>query len=279
MNKNLNKIITMMKQTHDRDISMYDQYFLIKSLKRRWIATGVNNADEYCSCLENNNTEADAFYSSLQITYSQFFRDPLTFALLEQLTLPSLISHKPEGREIRVWSAGCSNGQEAYSMAMLLSELIEVSGKEISFRIFATDISQEALDVGRAGVYDQKAVQNVKLKHLNKYFTKQGETYAIVPQLKRCINFSTYDLLDLSTANPPESIYGDFDIVMCSNLLFYYKPDYQQVIIKKIHQAMSATGYLATGETEKTFVENLTKLQMIDAPNAVFKNNLRGGIL
>ncbi len=271
MSKELTRINTVMKYKYARDISMYDQSFLIKSLDGRYIENGVNNSADYCRCLEENDAEADLLFSSLHITYSQFFRDPLTFALLEQLILPSLISIKPEGREIRIWSAGCSNGQEAYSLAMLLSELIEVSGKEISFRIFATDISQEALDAGIVGSYDHKAVQNVKLKYLHKYFTKQGETYAIIPQLRGCINFSTYDLLDLSTANPPESIYGDFDIVMCSNLLFYYKPYFQQVIIKKIQQAMSTTGYLVTGEAEKMFVEYETKLQAIATPSTVFK--------
>lgn len=271
MNKDLDKIITLMKQTHGRDISVYDPSFLFKSLERRWVATGVNNAAEYCCCLEKNNTEAEAFYSSLHITFSQFFRDPLTFALLEQLIIPSIISHRPDGREIRIWSAGCSTGQEAYSMAMLLSDFAEACDKEISLRIFATDISQESLAAGRAGMYDKNAVQNVKIKYLNKYFTKQGEAYTIVPQLRKYICFSTYDLLDLSTANPPESIYGDFDIVMCSNLLFYYKPNLQQVIIRKLQQTMSVAGYLVTGEAEKTLIENATKLQMVDMRTAAFK--------
>ena len=278
MDKELNKIITVMKQTHGRDISLYDQSFLLKSLERRWTATGVNNNTEYCSCLEKNNTEADILYNSLHITFSHFFRNPLTFAVLEQSILPSLVSQKPEGSEIRVWSAGCAKGQEAYSMAILLSDLSEALGKEINFRIFSTDISREALTVARAGVYKQNEMQNVQIKHLNKYFIKKGKTFTILPHLRQCINFSIYDLLDQSTANPPESIYGDFDIVMCCNLLFYYKSDLQQVIIKKLQQAMSADGYLVTGETEKIFVESASKLQMIAISTTIFKNNERRGI-
>lgn len=275
MNTDLEKIILLMKQTPNRDISIYEQSFLLKSLERRQIATGIKNTAEYCRYLEKNIIEADAFYSSLHITFSQFFRDPITFALLEQLIFPSLISHKPSGSEIRIWSAGCANGQEAYSMSMLFSDLAEASGKEITLRIFATDISLEALDAGRAGVYNQNAVQNVKIKHLNKYFTKQGDTYKIVPQLSQLINFSTYDLLDLSAANPPESIYGDFDIVMCSNVLFYYKSNLQQIIIKKLQHAISNNGYLVTGDAEKNLVENSTRLQILNTPAAIFKNNER----
>lgn len=273
MNKNLHKIITVMGKIYGRDISVYNQSFLLKSLERRLIATGFNNGYEYCDFLEKNNAEADAFYNSLQISFSQFFRDSLTFVLLEQLIVPDLIFNKPAGSEIRIWSAGCSSGQEAYSIAMMLSDFTDSKGKEINFRIFATDISQDALALGHAGVYDQNSVKNVKKKYLDKYFTKQGENYSIVHKLKKNINFSTYDLLDLSTANPPESIYGDFDIVMCSNLLIYYKNDLQQAIIKKLQKAISATGYLVTGEVERTLVQNTALLQMISTPTAVFKNN------
>jgi chemotaxis protein methyltransferase CheR len=264
-----------MKQTYGRDLSIYDKAFLMKSLERRWIETKVNNVNEYCDYIEKNNSEADVFYKSLHITFSQFFRDSVTFATLEQNVLPSIISCKPEGSEIRIWSAGCSNGQEAYSIAMLISDFAEAMGTKIRFRIFATDISNEALDMARAGVYNQNEVRNVKLKQLNKYFTKQGKNYTSIPKLREFINFSTYNLLDLSTANPPESIYGDFDIVICCNLLIYYKSDLQQVIIKKLQQAMSASGYLITGEAEKNLVENVTKLSWITTPTAVFKNNKR----
>lgn len=271
----IDNIISVMKKTYGRDISIYDPAFLLHSMEKRWVATGVNNAGEYCNYLEKNNTEADVFYIFLHINYSQFFRNPLTFALLEQIVFPSIIAHKPEGSEIRIWSAGCAKGQEAYSLAMLLSDLAEACGKELRFRIFATDISREALDAGMAGIYDQSAVQDVKIKHLNKYFTKQDKTYTTIPQLRQSINFSVYDLLDLSTSNPPESIYGDFDIVMCCNLLIYYKPDLQQLIINKLRKAMSTTGYLVTGEAEKSLVENVSKLKMIDVPAAVFKGNKR----
>lgn len=279
MSDELKIIKTFMKQTYGRDISIYDKSFLIKSLERRCIATGVNNIFDYCRCLERNNSEADDFFSSLNISYSRFFRNPLTFALLEQSVLPELISSKPKGSEIRIWSAGCSSGQEAYSMAILFSDLIEVIGKDVRLRIFATDISQETLVEGRAGLFDKNALQNVKLKHLNKYFTKEGETYRIVSQLKQFISFSTYDLLDLSSVNPPESIYGDFDIVMCSNLLFYYTFKLQQLIIKKLQLAISNTGYLVTGEAEKKIIENVSKLQMLTTSTGVFKNSKRRGIL
>ncbi|PKM95239.1 MAG: hypothetical protein CVU84_06035 [Firmicutes bacterium HGW-Firmicutes-1] len=278
MNKELSKIITVMKLTYERDISIYDEAFIMNALERRCIVIGAINADQYCNFLEKNKNEADHFFGSLHITFSQFFRDSITFAALEQNVFHNIIAHKPEGSEIRIWSAGCSSGQEAYSIAMLLSEISEARGHQIRFRIFATDISKEALADGIAGVYDQHAVQNVKLKQLNKYFTKQGNTYTIIPELRQCVNFSTYDLLDPSTANPPESIYGDFDIVICCNVLIYYKPNLQQLIIKKLQQALSTFGYLVTDESEKMLVQNCAKVQNIEIPTTVFENKIGRGV-
>lgn len=275
MNKELNQIIMLMNHIHGRDISIYDESFLEKSLERRRDITGALKVSEYRSYLEGNSNEADAFYNSLIITYSDFFRNPITFALMEQVILPELINQKPDGGEIRVWSAGCSAGQEPYSIAMLLSELNATNDKMIRFRIFATDTSQAALEFASDGVFDQEAVQNVKIYLLNKYFTKKGETYTIVPQLRQSINFSYYDLLDYSSANPPESIYGDFDIVFCSNLLFYYRPDIRQSMIEKIHKSISAIGYLVTGEVERSFVEKATKIQPVAIPSAIFQRNRR----
>lgn len=272
MIEELSCFITFMKQSFGRDISIYNDSFLLKTLTRRWIEIGVNNFSEYYRVLNNNNKEADAFYSSLNITYSQFFREGNTFSVLEQTILPAMISNKLDGSEIRIWSAGCSNGQEAYSIAILLSELAEFGGKSIKIRIFATDISEKALAIAKAGVFDQNEVQNLKFRYLNKYFVKQDKTYTILPKLKQLISFSYYDLLNLSSAYPPESIYGDFDLVMCSNLLFYYKANLQLLIIKKLQKSISSNGYLVTGEAEKSIIENATKLNISAIPVPIFKN-------
>lgn len=209
--------------------------------------------------------------SEIKISYSEFFRETIAYAILEQVILPQIVKKKRVEREIRIWSAGCANGQEAYSMAILLSDLIESSGRNIRFRIFATDISEEALINGRAGVFSENAVQNVKVKHLNKYFIKEGKSYTVIPKLKQYIHFANYDLLDRSTINLPESIYGDFDIVICGNVLIYYKEDAQKAIINKLLLAMAEDGYLVVGETEKFLVENATKLQVVNPNTSVFK--------
>jgi two-component system CheB/CheR fusion protein len=117
---------------------------------------------------------------------------------------------------------------EAYSLAILLEDLAAARGRAIAYRIFATGRSPAGIVTAQAGVYGYAAVHNVRLKHIRDYFTQAGESYTIVPALRDCVDFSVCDLLDELSASPPPSIYGDFDLIVCCNLLFYYRPDIRQ---------------------------------------------------
>ena len=162
-------------------------------------------------------------------------------------------------------------GREAYSVAILLDDLVSVQKKNIRIRIFATDISHEALAGGRAAVYDADDIQNVPLKYLEKYFIRNDGTFTIIPDLKKNMSFLYYDLLERSSANPPESIYGSFDVIICSNVFIYYKPEVQQYIMNKLQKSMSPTGFLVTGEAERVIVDRYENLQMVSASTVIFK--------
>ena len=271
MNKELQQVIRAMNGVH-KEISVYDESFLLKSIEKRQVATSCATIADYCKYLSVHHGEAEEFYRSLNITYSEFFRNPLTFDVLEQRVLPALTDEKLElgGSEIRIWSAGCAAGQESYSIAILLDELISARKIPLSFRIFATDISDESLASARLGIYDAAAVQNVKLKHIHSCFKSHNGSYSVDGRLKQKIEFSYYDLLDERSSSPSGSIYGDFDIVFCSNLLFYYKPEIRQLILKKVCCALSNRGYLVTGEAERAIVER-TSLFEIFPMSAVYR--------
>lgn len=267
------EMIRIMNDTYKKDLTIYDDAFLAKSLERRMTGIAVSSSD-YPSYLQNNRHEADCLMASFQITYSQFFRNSLTFAVLEQLVLPHLLSHKPENGEIRVWSAGCSTGQEAYSIGILLEELRQASSKAMRYRIFATDLSPEALGTARNGIYDEDSIANIRMKYLKSHFIKQGEAYAVAPGLKQKIDFSEYDLLDSHSSNPPDSIFGDFDIIFCCNLLFYYRPDVRRSIVRKLKRSLAAGGYLVTGEAEAIFMGKDEDLKTLSASVPIFQTNL-----
>jgi chemotaxis methyl-accepting protein methylase len=155
----------------------------------------------------------------------------------------------------------CSCGQEAYSLAMILEDFIKLSRRDIKYRIFATDIEQRRINDSVRGVYSASSLNNVTQRQLNEWFNYNGQQYEIKPELKRNISFSVFDLLSEAHLSPPESIFGDFDIVVCSNVLFYYSTEARNLILKKISKVLKNNGLLIMGETETEIIsENFGKL-------------------
>lgn len=265
--------ISAVRQAHGLDLSPFDETFLKKAFHRRLTATSVKTWEAYLGRLQCDRAEAEALLRSLRIGHSEFFRNPLTFAVLEQLVLPDLLAAKEmSGRsEIRVWSAGCAAGQEAYSVAILLDELSAAREHPIPFRIIATDISEVDLARGREGVYDRAAVQNVRAKHLRDYFCVRGEAHTVDPRLRQRVDFSTYDLLDERSVCPPASLYGGFDLILCCNVIFYYQSDMRKRILDKVCRALAPRGYFVTGEAERDIVQRTGGCRAVASPAAVFQ--------
>lgn len=267
------KVVDVMRDAHGRDLSSFDEGFLATSLDKRRAAVGGVTAEVYAESLAGQADEAQAFFSSLNIGYTEFFRDPLAFAVLERVVLPALVQkhERSGGGELRIWSAACSTGEEAWSIAALLDDLATASETPVPFRVFATDASEAELDVARRGEYDQDAVRSVRLGHLDRCFVKRGRSYSVAPALRAHVDFSTYDLLDERSTCVPASIFGDFDIVLLCNVLFYYRPAVRRFMLNKVGRALSAKGYLITGEAERTIVERAGGFGAVAPPAAVFR--------
>ena len=240
----------------NHDISMYDESFLAQSIEKRMTETGCGSPEEFNSLLLSDSGEEDAFYGSLHINYSEFFRNPLTFAVLEEIVLPELIrkAHDQGRRELRIWSAGCASGQEPYSVAILLEELMESVVERFEYRIFATDVCTTRIAAGCAAEYSFQELCNVSLKRITKWFSRQGDSYKVNPRLTGRIVFSMFDVLDSRLSCPPESIFGNFDLILCCNLLFYYTAQYRKSILEKLTNSLGSEAYLVTGETERGFI-------------------------
>lgn len=235
------------------DISRYDEQFLRTTLQKRFQEIQCANTDDYLEVIKHNTEEVSFFLKSLRIGYSEFFRNSLTFAVLEKIILPPLIQKKRDSKrkEIRIWSAACSGGQESYSLAMVMEELKNGDAEKFSYRIFATDQNEALVNEARKGNYSEKALNNLSLRRVNQWFTKRGDTYTVKQELKNNIDFSVFDLFNGLFSCPPASIFGDFDIVVCANLLFYYKDEFRQAILEKTGNCMANGGYLVSGETER----------------------------
>lgn len=262
----------MLRREHGLDIARYAPGFLASSLERRWQAMPGMTQIAYLQLLEGDRAEAETLIRSLDIHHSEFFRDPLVFALLEQRLLPNLASVKNalDQTEIRVWSAGCASGAEAYSIAILLRELSDHRRSPIRFRLFATDSSAEQLARAQAGTYDLAAMGKVALRHLNRWFHRQEDHYIVAPELRELVDFSAYDLLDEHRACPCASIFGEFDIVFCCNILFYYQSECQDRILDKLRRCLAPDGYLVTSDAEREIVQN-AGFQAMAPPTAIYR--------
>ena len=277
MNTDVKRILDAVSGSTGRNIFVYDESFLLKSLGKRLTKNAIENMSAYLDFVTDNLAEGAEFFRSLNITYSEFFRDPLTFSLLEKTILPGLFQEKEKscGTEIRIWCCGCSSGQEPYSVAILLDELAERIGVGCGFRVFATDSDESELELARRGMYQKAMIENVKFKHISNYFVQEGESYLIDAKLRDRIDFSVYDILDELSSSPPSSVYGDFDIVICSNLMIYYREDVRDFILNKLHRSLAPNGFLITGDAEAAIVPRSDGSQAVAAPCAVFQRTDR----
>ena len=253
MNNNVNRIAEFLIRTKGIDIRCYDDLYVSKLIEKRLQSRGLDSGFDYCSLVETETEEAFELITALNNTYSEFFRNTLTFEILGQIVIPALTKQK---KEIRIWSSACAAGQEPYSIAILCDEISKLTNRLPRFRIFASDINTAELKKAVEGIYSENSLGNVTLKRLTNYFERENGNYRVKQHLKSYIDFSEYNLFNSENIVPSASIFGNFDLVFCTNLLFYFKPECSQLILKKITRSLAPGGYLITGETEAAMIDD-----------------------
>lgn len=267
----LENIFKYVFDTCGLDISLYSSSFLEKVISERLLKNEIDSYDKYLDFLLSNYKELMILISEITITYTYFFRNPTIFSIIENQIIGEIIKAKEENRELRIWSAGCSSGEEAYSLAIIIDNYIKSNELSIKYRIFASDISTIALLKAKKGIYKFKNIQNVPFKYVDKYFIKKDDFYQISPTIKNKVCFLTYNLLDKSTITPPECIFGEFDLIMCSNVLIYFSPESQKFVLNKFKKCVSSSAYLITDPTEKVTITNFTSYDPIKVISSIFK--------
>lgn len=270
MNRNIAELFI---NKHGMDISMFDESFVNKTILQRIDLTGCLNITDYSRFVTENEIEAALFTGLFQVSYSEFFRNKLTFSVLESIVFPEIIFRKrnSNSKEIRIWSAACAGGHEPYSLAMILENLIG-QHDNLRYRIFGTDQDEKQISKALLGKYHQESVGNVTRKQFEKWFVQSENSYVVIPELKKHIKFSVFDLLSKQNS-PPESIYGDFDLVLCANILFYYKPAYQKIIIDKISASLADDGLLICGEAEREILKD-HKFKEVYPQSGIFRKKI-----
>ena len=268
----ISNIIPFIKLSTGKDLSIFDKDFFIHTLERKTGEAGFRTPGDYYSYLKEHPEETKSFVGSFNVTYSEFFRDPLTFALLRQWLLPSFFSQKGDSGKsaIRIWSAAAAAGQEAYSLAILLDRQKMFSPNNAAVHIFASDICPSEIEKAKEGLYPVDQLQKVPLKYLNEYFYSVGNDFKLIPRIRESVKFSTYDILDTKTISPPDSIYGSFDLIYCSNLFIYYNAKIRNRIAQKLKKNLANGGVIITDSSEREVLKKY-KMYAVYPPAAIFQ--------
>ncbi len=265
-------IVDLVKELHSVDLSMYTSVFVKNTIQDRMRELSIDSVPNYCGYIRQNKPEGLLLTQTFLNNHSLFFRDPLTYSLLETTVIPSIFKRKQDCRSphIRVWSMACSAGQEPYSIAILLNEYVRSFESKFSYQVLATDVSQLQIDKAQNGTYSGNDLIYMGMGRVQNSFTKMNGSYKIKDECKQFVTFSRFDLLEDELSHMPFNISNCFDIVFCCNVLYYYTSTYQKIILDKAVQSLSKNGFLVVGETErKTLLDNY-KVRSIDVTTSIF---------
>lgn len=238
----LKKILLLLRSHSGVDFSLYKPATIRRRIARRMVLNKLRGLEAYAKFLRGNQPELGALYADVLIGVTGFFRNPEAFEALKREVFPGLVAARREDA-LRVWVLGCSTGQEAYSLAMVLTEFLDRVPRAPKLQIFATDLSETMLGRARAGLYNKSLVADVSPERLRRFFTEENGGYRICKPLRESVVFARQNLL----SDPP---FSRMDLISCRNLLIYIDPGLQKRILPMFHYALKPNGCLFLGASE-----------------------------
>lgn len=251
------RILQLVLRDTGVDFSSYKDNTLHRRIGRRLIATDTSSWLEYEKFLQENPDETQKLYQDLLISVTAFFRDESPFAELEH-TLRQIISNKSKGDEIRIWVAGCATGEEAYSIAMLLYDILDGHIYDYRIQLFATDIDLKALAIARKGRYDATALKGLTPERIKRHFNAVNDGFQINKHLREFVVFAKQNLVG-------DPAFLRLDLISCRNVLIYMKSELQKQVQATFHYGLNPNGYLFLGKSESLPGSELFEAQATDS--------------
>lgn len=241
----LKKIFILLRAQIGHDFSQYKPSTINRRIERRMAVHQIEMIDGYVKYLQQTPAEVEALFRDLLIGVTNFFRDPEAFKVLEEQIIPRLFEGKPSGAVLRIWSTGCSTGEEAYSIAILLQERMEALKQSYALQVFATDIDSRAIAAARAGIYPASIATDITPERLARFFSAEpdGSSYRIHKSIRDMLVFSEQDVIK----DPP---FSRLDLISCRNLMIYLSAALQKKLIPLFHYALKPGGILFLGTSE-----------------------------
>jgi two-component system CheB/CheR fusion protein len=239
----LGRVLAVLRSATGRDFSQYKRTSVVRRVERRMAANGIEDIEHYAQHLRDHPAEVKTLFQELLINVTSFFRDPEAFAALQSEVLQKLVDAKAEGADVRVWVGGCATGEEAYSIAILLRELMEQRRREVKVQIYGTDLDEGAIATARAGVYPTAIAADVSPERLQRYFVREEAGYRVRKEIREQVVFAVQDLIK----DPP---FTRLDLVSCRNVFIYMEPGLQERILTLFHYALRPGGVLFLSPAE-----------------------------
>lgn len=236
-------IYGVLKKVSGIDFTNYKRTTVLRRIERRMVVNHSASFQDYARWLDNNVDEVKILVKEILIGVTNFFRDASAFEKLKYSVIYRLVEHAKENEAIRVWSAGCSTDEEAYSIAILFQEVMEELHVERDIKIFATDVDVSAIEKAGKGVFTESILDDVSSDRLAKYFTKKNDLYYISKSIRRMIIFAPHNML----SDPP---FGKLELISCRNVMIYFQSILQRGLFAIFHSALKSGGYLFLGKSE-----------------------------
>lgn len=245
--KKLEQVLTAVKGATGYDFHYYKTPTILRRLARRMLQLDLRTADDYLDYLKDHPEECKRLSKEFLIGVTRFFRDAEAFEVLDNSVIPAILSAKEDGEMVKVWVTACSTGEEAYSIAILIDQHIQRSGRNLSVKIFATDIDPLAIEFASKGMYPQSVAKDLEPDILDRYFARQGSNYVVIPRLRKYVVFARHNIFK----DPP---FIKNDMVTCRNMLIYMNSALQKKILHTLHFSLNEGGYLFLGPSENVTI-------------------------
>ncbi|HZO91630.1 MAG TPA: CheR family methyltransferase [Chthonomonadaceae bacterium] len=240
------QLLEYLRRTRGFDFTGYKRSSVMRRIVKRMQTIELSEFADYIDYLEVHPEEFTYLFNTILINVTSFFRDQEAWEVISREVLPKILGSKQDHEPIRIWSAGCASGQEAYTLAMVLAEVLGTEAFRHRVKIYATDVDEEALNYGRQASYTPREVEDVPQPLLQKYFERNGHLYVFSKDLRSAVIFGRHDL----TQDAPIS---RIDLLVCRNILMYFNAEIQERILTRFHFALRDGGFLFLGRAEMLF--------------------------
>jgi two-component system CheB/CheR fusion protein len=258
----LKNIFALLRSRTEVDFSQYRKTTVRRRIQRRMIVHRLDDVEDYYTFLKRNPEEVDALFREMLIHVTSFFREPETFDVLQSAVLPRLLEKRGQNDPIRIWLPGCSTGEEAYSLAIVVTEFFDNRPESPGIQIFATDVSDRVLEIARKGIFDANIETSITKERLRRFFSKNERGYQINKQIRDLCVFARQNVL----RDPP---FSRLDLISCRNVLIYFETAAQKKLIPFFHYALKPGGFLLLGGAET--VGNFSDLfEPVDSKTKLF---------